>query len=69
MVLLGLSAAGVVVVLVAARAWSMRLDRRRSHVQTDVTEEEPRENAGPLTRAILSWSAPASAASRERRES
>lgn len=64
MVLLGLVAAGVVVVLVAVLAWSMRLGRRRSPVQGRVSEEEARENAAPLTRAIVSGSRP-----RERSES
>jgi hypothetical protein len=52
MVVLGLSA-GVAVVVLAALAWWMRIGRRRSPVQACVSEEEARENAAPLTTAIL----------------
>ena len=55
MVVLGLLA-GVAVVLLAAVAWWMRIGRRRSPVQVCVSEEEARENAAPLTTAILSGS-------------
>ena len=55
MVVLGLLA-GVAVVLLAAVAWWMRIGRRRSPVQACVSEEEARENAAPLTTAILSGS-------------
>lgn len=55
MVVLGLLA-GVVVVLLAAGAWWMRIGRRRSSVRVCVSEEEARENAAPLTTAILSGS-------------
>jgi cytochrome c-type biogenesis protein CcmH/NrfF len=56
MVMLGLLAAGVVVVLLAALVWSMRIGRRRSQAQERVSEEEARENAAPLTTAIVSGS-------------
>jgi hypothetical protein len=55
MVVLGLLA-GVAVVLLAALAWWMRIGRRRSPVQACVSEEKARENAAPLTTAILSGS-------------
>ena len=56
MVMLGLLAAGVFVVLLAALVWSMRIGRRRSQAQECVSEEEARENAAPLTTAIASGS-------------
>jgi hypothetical protein len=55
MVMLGLLVAGVVVVLLAALVWSMRIGRR-SQAQECVSEEEARENAAPLTTAIVSGS-------------
>jgi hypothetical protein len=55
MVMLGLLAAGVVVVLLAAMVWSI-IGRRRSQAHECVSEEEARENAAPLTTAILSGS-------------
>jgi hypothetical protein len=45
--------AGVAVVLLVAVVWWMRIGRWRSPVQVCVSEEEARENAAPLTRAIL----------------
>lgn len=54
MMVLGLLA-GVAVVLLAALAWWMRI-RRRLPVQACVSEEEARENAAPLTTAIVSGS-------------
>jgi Flp pilus assembly protein TadB len=56
MVMVGLLAAGVVIMLLAALMWSMRIGRRRSQAQECVTEEEARGNAAPLTTAILSES-------------
>jgi hypothetical protein len=56
MVMLGLSAAGVVVVLLGVLAWSMRKRRLRWQMQGCVTEEDARGNAAPLTTAIVSAS-------------
>ena len=58
--------AGVAVVLLVAVVWWMRIGRWRSPVQVCVSEEEARENAAPLTRAILPGRV-VSAAGRERR--
>ena len=48
--------AGLAVVLLAAVAWWMGIGRRRPPVQARVSEEEARENAAPLTTAIVSGS-------------
>ena len=56
MVVLGLLAAGVVVVLLGALGWSVRRRRLRWQMQGCVTEEEARDNAAPLTTAIMSAS-------------
>jgi hypothetical protein len=56
MVVLGLAAAGAVVVLLALLAYWMWVGWRRSEAQACVTEEEARENAAPLTAAIVSGS-------------
>jgi hypothetical protein len=56
MVVLGLLAAGVVVVLLGVVRWSMRKRRLRWQMQGCVTEEEARGNAAPLTTAIVSAS-------------
>jgi heme A synthase len=54
--LLGLLAAGVLVILLAVLAWRRASARRRSTVHNGVTEQQARENAAPLTTAILSGS-------------
>jgi len=55
--LLGLLAAGVLVILLAAvLAWRRASARRRSTVHNGITEQQARENAAPLTTAILSGS-------------
>ena len=54
--LLGLWAAGVLVILLAALAWWRASARRRSTVHNGITEQQARENAAPLTTAILSGS-------------
>jgi hypothetical protein len=56
MVVLGLAAAGAVVVLLALLAYWMWVGWRRSEAQACVTEEEAREHAAPLTTAIVSGS-------------
>jgi heme A synthase len=56
MTALGLSAAGVLVILLAVLAWRRARARRRSTADNGVTEAQARENAAPLTRAILSAS-------------
>ena len=56
MVALGLLAAGVVVISLAVLAWWRASASRRSLVHNGVSEEEARENAAPLTTAILSGS-------------
>jgi hypothetical protein len=43
-------------VFVAALAWRLTSQRRRSRVDDGVTEEQARQNAAPLTTAILSGS-------------
>jgi hypothetical protein len=55
MVVLGLLAAGVVVVLLCVVGWSLRSRRLRWQMQGCVTEEEARDNAAPLS-AIVSAS-------------
>jgi len=52
----GLIAAVAVVVLVIALVLWRGIARRRSRVQSCVTEEQARGNAAPLTTAILSAS-------------
>jgi hypothetical protein len=54
MVVLGLLAAGVVVVMLGALGWSVRSRRLRWQMQSCVSEEEARDNAAPLTTAIVS---------------
>jgi hypothetical protein len=56
MVVLGLLAAGAVVVLLGVVWWSVRKRRLRWQTQGCVTEEEARDNAAPLTTAIVSAS-------------
>jgi hypothetical protein len=56
MVALGLFAAGVLVILVAVLAWRRASASPRPTVHNGVTEQQARENAAPLTRAILSGS-------------
>jgi Flp pilus assembly protein TadB len=51
-----LLAAGVLVILVAVIAWRRARARRRRAVDDRITEQQARENAAPLTRAILSGS-------------
>jgi hypothetical protein len=53
MLFLGLLAAGAVIALLALLARSVWVGWRRSEAQACVTEEEARENAAPLTTAIL----------------
>jgi heme A synthase len=47
-------AAGVLVILLAVLAWWRASSRRRSTVHNGITEQQARENAAPLTTAILS---------------
>jgi len=54
--LVGLPVAGVIVILLVALAWRRTSERRRSTMNTGVTEQQARENAAPLTMAILSGS-------------
>ena len=56
MAALGLLAAGVLVILLAVLAWWRARASRRSTVDRGVTEQQARENAAPLTTAILSGS-------------
>ena len=51
---LGLLTAGAVVVLLTVLAGWLRSASRRSQEPDSVTEEQARENAAPLTTAILS---------------
>ena len=51
-----LLAAGVLVIVLAVLAWRRARGRRRRAVQDGVTEQQARENAAPLTTAILSGS-------------
>lgn len=59
---LGLLAAGVLVISVTVLVWRRASAGRRSTVDNGVTEQQARENAAPLTRAILSGSRTQSAA-------
>jgi hypothetical protein len=54
--LVGLLAAGVIVILLVVLAWRRTNERRRSTIDNGVTEQQARENAAPLTMAILSGS-------------
>ena len=54
--LLGLLAAGVLVIWLAVLAWRRASARRRATVHNGITEQQARENAAPLTTAILSGS-------------
>jgi hypothetical protein len=56
MVVLGLLAAGVVAVLLGVVGRSVRKRRLRWRMQGCVTEEAARDNAAPLTTAIVSAS-------------
>jgi uncharacterized membrane protein len=56
MAAVGLVAAGVLVILVAVLAWRWASTSRRSTVDNGITEQQARENAAPLTTAILSGS-------------
>ena len=51
-----LAAAGVLVMLLAVLAWRRARARHRRAAHHGVTEQQARENAAPLTRAILSGS-------------
>ena len=51
-----LLAAGVLVILFAVLAWRRARARNRRAVDDGITEQQARENAAPLTRAILSGS-------------
>ena len=50
-----LLAAGVLVILLVVVAWRARARRSRA-VAEGITEQQARENAAPLTKAILSGS-------------
>ncbi len=54
--LAGLLAAGVIVILLAVLAWRRTSQSRRATMRNGVTEQQARENAQPLTAAILSGS-------------
>ena len=62
--LAGLLAAGVLVILLAVLAWRRTSQSRRATMRNGVTEQQARENAQPLTRAILSGSRNSRAATR-----
>ena len=51
-----LVAAGVLVIVLAVLAWRWARARRRRAVHNGVSEQQARENAAPLTTAILSGS-------------
>jgi len=53
---LGLLAGGLLVILLAVLAWRRASAGRRKAVHNGVTEQQARENAAPLTTAILSGS-------------
>ena len=54
--LVGLLAAGVIVISLAVLAWRRTNEDRRPSTDNGVTEQQARENAAPLTTAILSGS-------------
>jgi len=54
--LVGLLAAGVIVILLVVLGWRRTSDSRRSTIDNGVTEQQARDNAAPLTTAILSGS-------------
>ena len=56
MAVLALLAAGVLVILLAVLAWWLASASHRSTIHHGVTEAQARENAAPLTTAILSGS-------------
>jgi len=56
MMILGSLAAGVLLILLAVLGWRRARATRRSTVHGAVTEEQARQNAAPLTAAILSGS-------------
>jgi heme A synthase len=56
MAILGLLAAGVLLILLAVLAWRRARASRGSTGHGAVTEEQARQNAAPLTTAILSGS-------------
>jgi hypothetical protein len=56
MVVVALLVAGVLVMLVALLVWWRGSAGRRALVRNGVSEQEARENAAPLTTAILSGS-------------
>ena len=58
MAILGLLAAGVLLILLAVLAWRRARATRCSTGHDAVTEEQARQNAAPLTTAILSGSRP-----------
>ena len=51
---IGLVAAGVLLILLAVLGWCVVIVSRRSIAHHGVTEEQARQNAAPLTTAILS---------------
>jgi CHASE3 domain sensor protein len=56
MAILGLLGAGVLLVLLAVLVWRRARAIRRSTGHDAVTEEQARQNAAPLTTAIVSGS-------------
>jgi len=56
MAILGLLAAGALLVLLAVLGWRLARAIRRSTGYGAVTEEQARQNAAPLTTAIVSGS-------------
>ena len=56
MAIVGSLVAGVLVISLAVLAWRQARATRRSTRHIAVTEEQARENAAPLTTAILSGS-------------
>jgi len=54
--LAGLLVAGVIVLLLAVLAWRRTSQSGRATMRNGVTEQQARENAQPLTTAILSGS-------------
>ncbi len=55
MVAVALLAAGLIVVLVTVLLCLPWLHNRRSEPRGSITEAQARENAAPLTTAILAW--------------